>query len=182
MDQFKTQNKLINFASVTAAAAFLIVIAIAVLVLWPMYQGLEIVRSDIERERTEVQVKKEYVLKLDEIKAQLDDRQAEVSRIQTALPASPAVPSLFNYLQRTSSEYGLVLTEISPFAVSSSKTFTDLKETAFSIKVSGPYPSLKNFISTLEKSARLIEVENMTLSPTQDESFNFNLSLKVFSY
>jgi Tfp pilus assembly protein PilO len=182
MDQFKTQNNFINFASIVSAISFLIVIAVAVLVLWPKFQELQKLQGDIERERAEIQLKKEYVLMLDEAMAELESNKAEVSKIRTALPVNPSVPSLFNYLQRTASGSGLILTEISPFTVSSSVAFANLKQTVFTIKASGPYPSFKNLISTLEKSARLIEVESISLSSGQEESFDFNLRLKTFSY
>lgn len=182
MDQFKTSSNLISFSSIIAAISFLIVIALAVLVLWPMFQELESVWGDIETGKMELQIKQEYVSKLDGIKEQLDEKRTEISRIQTTLPSNPSVPSLFNYLQRVSSEYGLILTEISPFSVSSSSSFTDLRETTFSIKASGSYSSIKDFISSLEKSARLIEVESISLSPGQETAFEINLRLKTFSY
>jgi Tfp pilus assembly protein PilO len=182
MDQFKTQKNLINYASIVSAVSFLIVIVVAVLVLWPKFQELQTVQGNIEREKAEVQLKEEYVLMLDDVMADLESNREGVSKIKTALPASPSVPSLFNYLQRTASGSGLILTEISPFTVSLSGTLTDLRETVFTIKASGSYSSFKNFISTLEKSARLIEVESISLSSNPEELFSFNLKLKTFSY
>jgi Tfp pilus assembly protein PilO len=182
MDQFKTQKNLISYASIVSAVSFLIVIVVAVLVLWPKFQELQAIQSDIEKEKAEIQLKKEYVLMLDDVMAGLESNREGISKIRTALPVNPSVPSLFNYLQRTASSSGLVLTEISPFTVSLSGTITGLRETVFTIKASGSYSSFKNFISTLEKSARLIEVEGISLSSDPEELFSFNLKLKTFSY
>ncbi len=183
MNKFNLPANLINFASIAAATSFLVVVLLAVLVLWPKFQELEIVRGNIEEKKAELQAEEEYALKLDELKVKLEEHQGEISKINTTLPVNSSLPSLFNFLQKTSSESGLILTEISPFTISSSKDFTDLKEAVFSIEVSGSYSSLKNFISILEKSARLIEVENLSLSPKEEgESSAFNLKLKTFSY
>lgn len=183
MNKFDSPANLINFASIATATSFLVVILLAVLVLWPKFQELEIVRGNIEEKKAELQAKEEYVLRLDELKVKLKEHQEEISKINTALPVNPSLPSLFNFLQKASSESGLILTEISPFTISSSEDFANLKEAIFSIKVSGSYSSLKNFISILEKSARLIEVENLSLSlGGEGESPAFNLRLKTFSY
>lgn len=183
MNKFDSPANLINFASIATATSFLVVILLAVLVLWPKFQELEIVRGNIEEKKAELQAKEEYVLRLDELKVKLKEHQEEISKINTALPVNPSLPSLFNYLQKTSSESGLILMDISPSAISPSKDLTGFREAVFSIKVSGSYSSLKNFLSALEKSARLIEVENLSLSlGGGGESPAFNLRLKTFSY
>ena len=181
MDQFKPPTNLINFTSLTTAVSFLIVIAAAVFVLWPGFQELKAVRADIERGGGELQSQREYLQMLDEIKAELEENKEEIAKVNTTLPVNSSLPSLFNFLQKTSSESGLILTEISPFTISSSKEFANLKEAIFSVEVSGSYSSLKNFISTLEKSARLIEVESISLSSAGEGTFNFDLRLKTFS-
>ena len=182
MDQFKPSANLINFTSLTTAVSFLIVIAAAVFVLWPGFQELKAVRADIERGGGELQSEREYLQMLDEIKVELEENKEEIAKVNTALPSDPSVPSLFSYLQRTASESGLILTEINPFSVSSPVILTDLKEITFSVKISGPYASAKNFISTVERSARMIEIESISLTPSEEGSFGVDLRIKAFSY
>ena len=184
MNKSNLPTNLINYASIIAAVSLLIVILITALILWPKFQELKIVQKNIEEKKAELQAKEEYLLKLSEIKAKLEEYQQEFSKIDSALPANPSLPSLFNYLQKTSSESGLILTEISPFTVSPSIDFPGLQESVFSVEVSGSYSSFKNFLSILEKSARLIEIENISFSSSgqKGESFVFKLGFKAHSY
>jgi Tfp pilus assembly protein PilO len=58
------------------------------------------------------------------------------------------------------------------------------KEYRFSLELSGSYPAFKNFLAILEKSAKIIEVENISFSsPAKDDSaFSFNVAVKFYSY
>jgi type IV pilus assembly protein PilO len=162
---------------------FLIVAVMAATLLWPKFQDLQISRKNLEEKKDEFQNKEEYLMKLTGLRNSLKEYQTEFSKIGFALPDNPSLPSLFSYLQETSSESGLVLERISPFSLSSSQNFPGLQETIFSIEVSGVYSSFKNFLSLLEKSARLIEIENISFSSGgDDESFAFDLKIKVHSY
>jgi len=183
MDRFKTPTNLINFTSIATAICLVIVIVVAVLVLWPKFQELKTIQENVKITKAELQIKQDYVLKLDDLRVKLEENQDEIAKIKTTLPNSPSIPSLLNYLQKTSSESGLILTEISPFSVSEAKDFANLKEATLSIKVSGSYSSFKSFLSSLEKSARLIEIENISFSSSgTEEPPTFNLNLKTFSY
>ncbi|MDP2966935.1 MAG: type 4a pilus biogenesis protein PilO [bacterium] len=183
MNKFNSPANLIEYAPIITIVSFLIVIVTTVAILWPKFQELKIIQKNIEEKRLELQTKEEYFLKLSETKTKLEGYQEEVSRINSALPDNPSLPSLFNYLQKTSSESGLVLEKISPFTVSFSEDFPNLQETVFNIGVTGSYLSFRNFLSILEKSSRLIGVENISFSsPEEKESFVFDLKLKVYSY
>ncbi|MDP3995983.1 MAG: type 4a pilus biogenesis protein PilO [bacterium] len=181
MDRFRPSTNLINFTSLTTVMFFLIVIAVSFFVLWPNFQELKVARADIEKKEAELESRREYLQTLEEIKTELEKNKEGLSKINTALPSDPSVPSLFNYLQKVASESGLILAEISPFTVFPSGVSSDLREITFNVKISGSYSSAKNFISTLEKSARLIEIESISLFPTEDGSFDFSLKLKSFS-
>lgn len=183
MNKFNSPTNLIEHASIITIVSFLIVIVITAVILWPKFQELKIIQKNIEEKRLELQTKEEYFLKLSETKTKLEGYQEEFSRINSALPDDPSLPSLFNYLQKTSSELGLVLEKISPFTVSFSEDFPNLQETVFNIEVTGSYSSFRNLLSILEKSSRLIGIENISFSsPEEKESFVFDLKLKVYSY
>ena len=98
------------------------------------------------------------------------------------------MPSLFDYFQKVASQTGLILEK-----VESGRTFSvgdsSLKEINLSFIVTGLYPDFKNFLSTIERSSKLIEVKDVSFSSpknpeTEEESrlFSFELKLKVHSY
>lgn len=140
-------------------------------------------QANLKDKRLELEIKEEYLAKLDKVKLELESHQEDFSKIELALPEDPSLPSLFNYLQKTSSESGLIFEKINPFSTSPSREVADLQETVFGIELVGSYPSLKNFILKIEKSARLIEVENISFSFKKEEDFStFSLRIRVFSY
>jgi Tfp pilus assembly protein PilO len=181
MDQFKPSSNLISFPLLITFITILAVAALGFFVLWPKYQELKVVELNIDNQEIELKTKKEYLQMLEELKLELEKNAAELAKVDSALPTDPSVPSLFNYLQVAASQAGLILTEISPFSVADSSALAGLKEIGFNVKISGTYPSVKSFISTLERSARMIEVESISLSSSEEGSFNFDLGLKTFS-
>jgi len=57
-----------------------------------------------------------------------------------------------------------------------------IKETKITITLQGGFSSLENFIQIIEKSSRIIKVEDINLSYTEEGFLELNLALVVFSY
>jgi len=59
----------------------------------------------------------------------------------------------------------------------------EIKEMNFELGLSGSYSSFKNFLSILERSSKLIEIEKISFSVGEKEKpWDFNLGIKVYSY
>lgn len=166
------------------AVCFLIVLSWIIFLILPKYQNLNIIQQNIKERNAELQNKEEYFTELYRVHDELENYEEELSKIDSALPSKLSMPSLFDFLQKASSQSGLFLQSISPIAKVASEKNSNIFKNTFSITVAGSYGSFKNLLSVLEKSARLIEVENISFSsPAETGSlFKFNLSLKVFSY
>jgi Tfp pilus assembly protein PilO len=92
------------------------------------------------------------------------------------------LPELLNFFQKTASQSGLILEEVSPIEASSGEE-KDIKTTRVNITLKGYYFDFKNFLLIVEKSARLIEIENIYFSSDElEELFTFELSARVHSY
>lgn len=151
--------------------------------LWPKYQELSFNQLNIQDKKEEFQYKEKYFSDLNQIKTELGNYQVELSKINSALPDDSSLPSLFSFLQKATSQSGLILKGLSPFSTSLSEEISGLRKTHFSLSVAGSYTAFKNFLSILENSARIIEVENISFSsPKEGDLFSFNLRIKVFSY
>jgi len=172
--------------SKSSAIAILVIsiLIIGVFLVFPRCQDLRALRLEIGRRNTELQSKEKHISNLQEASQELEKYQLELSKIDSALPSSPSLPSLFNFLQKVSSQNGLILEEIGSFSVSVPEEKPEIKEISLNLGVSGSYSAFKNFLSTLEKSARLIEIESISFStPEKKESpFSFDLKIKVHSY
>ena len=113
----------------------------------------------------------------------LKNYQNQLAKIDSALPLDTDLPALFDFLQKASSQSGLILKSISHLDPKPSPDFAQLKESEVSLTVSGVYASFKNFLSVLEVTARLIEAQAVSFSSIPEEGpREFKLTIKVYSY
>ena len=162
----------------------------------PKYQSLKVIREEIKNRSIELQNKTEYFEQVKTISRQLEEFREELSKISSALPSDPSLPSLFDFLQKTASQTGLVLEEISLGGIKTRETgketgevelkdaLAGTKEIYLDLKLAGTYPSFKDFLSAIEGSARIIQVQQISLSsPTKPEAApSFELKIKTQSY
>ncbi len=159
-------------------------ILLGVLVIFPEYSILSILRFDITEAEKTKDYHEEYLTELNSIKVDLEEYDDEIKKIGDSIPNDPDLPSLFNFLQRTASLNRLVLTAVGPFSTSNLKEESSLKETVLNFSLAGSYPFVKEFLSTVSRSARLIDVNYINFSASQEEeaSFKFNFSIRFYSY
>jgi Tfp pilus assembly protein PilO len=150
----------------------------------PKYQELDILWQKIERREEELAKRKEYFQELQNTAEELKNYPEQLAKINSALPADPDLPALFDFIQKAASQSGLFLKSISHSAAQPSSEIEGLKETSVSLALSGSYSSLKEFISNyLEVTSRLIETESISFSSDPKEGpREFNLTIKVYSY
>lgn len=173
---------ILNSIPMVIITSFVIVLIMGALVIWPEYQDFVDLGGKIEVKKNELQYNREYFQELDLIKEKLEEKKEEVAKIDSALPQERSLPSVFDFVQKISSESGLIFKSLSPFAASRSEEFPEIQETRFTVVLSGAYPSFKSFLFALEKSARMIEVESISFSSEGEEPLIFSLRLKVYSY
>ena len=154
---------------------------------FPKYQDLKLLKSKIKAKEVELQIEKNYFSEIGKAKEKLKKFEEEISKINSALPPDPYLPSLCNFLQLAASQNGLVLKKIMPSLtglLGEEKGFSSqIKETGMNLTVAGDYSAFKSFISNLEKTARMIELESISFSSSEKEApIDFNLKIKVYSY
>lgn len=118
--------------------------------------------------------------------AQLENRKEDIKKIDDALPQDPALGKLVYSLQETAKENGLIVkdlflskTSLSNSAISAN---SGVKDVVFSMDLMGDYPSLENFIISLEKSARIFEVNSISFGSSSKLPYSFSLQIKTHSY
>lgn len=156
---------------------------LGILFLWPKYQNFKNLQLQLENKKTEIRYRGEYYQELFSLSEKLKEFETELQNIDSALPSDPSLPPFYNFLQKASSENGLILKSIGSFSLSFLPGKTNIRLISIPIEVSGSYSSLKNFLRTLEKSARIIEVDGISFSsPGEGELFSFKLGVKIHSY
>lgn len=173
---------------------------ITILVVFPQYQNWKFATITLKTRQQEATDQDKYFEEVKKTSRTLENYQTAILKINTALPDGPKLPELLNFIQKLASQTGLLLKKIGTIEtreISQSK----LKETKIEISLSGSYESFKNFLSVLQRSARLIEVENIVFNyppetpkqppekekkkPEEGEEikiFEFNLKIKVYHY
>lgn len=175
-------------------------------VLLEKYNELTSLRFQISQKENELKAVEESFSKLSLIEEELKKHESEISKISLAIPSEPDIPSVANFIQKIAEENKLIIESFdfgetgtfrssrtsSAISVQAIEESSSLKETNFSLSVLGAYSDFKNFLSGLEKSIRLIDVNilsfsgeaSTTMGPVYlpEGSFVFGLELKVYSY
>jgi Tfp pilus assembly protein PilO len=160
-----------------------LVLVIGWLIIWPKFGEYSDLKQNIEIKQIELQYKEEYIAKLQSLKEKLEEKKDQVSKISSALPDENSTPSIYKFIEESASASGMALEGISPFSEAVSQINSRLNETSFSVNVSGSYPAFKSFLTALEKSARLFDMDSISLSMTSEEDiFKFQLGIKAFNY
>ncbi len=165
--------------------------------LFPKYKNYQRLKREIFHLEKEIQTFQQYFQKLKEIYKKLKAKE-ESTKAELALPKNPDLPKILNFIQISTGENGLLLKEVSiTQSVKSLEEESPSPETTFSaeettsqlkigeinleLKISGNYSDFKNFLSDIEKSARLIQIENIEFSaPSKEERFEFKIRAKTF--
>lgn len=164
---------------------FLLIILILGIIFfwWPKYQEISDLKLKIKEKKIELQNRKEYFSTLAQLSQKLSHYGSELNIIDFGLPQEPFLFDLLNYLERQSSQSGLILERFKLIGISPSQKIKGLQETSLDFSCSGSYLAFKNFLSELQKSGRLIEVESISFSSAREkETFSFNLKIKIYSY
>jgi len=175
---------------------FLLILLIGLFLLWPKYQELTNAQAKIEGKKIELQYLQDYFSKLNQLSQKLKKYEVQLSKIDFALPSDSSLTllSLVDFLQKASSQNDLIFQNLGSFSVTSPKLSTtplnpleaefpsNIKKLHISFEIAGPYSALKNFLNTLEKSAKIIEVENVSFSSREETLLSLNLSIKTYSY
>lgn len=164
----------------------LIIISFAVILLFLAglifkgYKGLSLLRGEISIKEDELQSQEEYFDKLQNISNKLQENKDLLDKIESALPSNSETPELLAFVQKSASQSNLVLGDISLGLMSSDK---DIKKTKVNFLLAGDYLGLKKFISFIENSSRLIDIDSIYFSYSEEgELFKFNLKITAYSY
>lgn len=157
-------------------------IILAIALVFPKKGDLDSSNKKVSEKKAELQSKEEYFASLAKTSRELERYPSQLAKIGSALPASSQLPALFEFLQKAASQTGLVLTSISPLSLGqAAESRGGLADSAINLQVAGSYPAFRDFLSVLENSSRLIEIENIAVS-VREAGSEFGLRIKAYSH
>lgn len=172
------QNKTITIIVLLAVGLSLI----AGLV-WPKFQAYRLESLKVETKETELEYQKNYVSRLKEIESQIEEYEQPFSKIESSLSDYFSSPAFFANVQRMAAQSGLVIKSLAESSAQVKEDSEELKKRTFSVSVSGNYEDFRSFISSLENSAKIIEVEKFGFSDlSEEESSDFDLTISTHTY
>lgn len=165
--------------------SFFIIVIFSLIFLHPSLQEMVVARENITNKRQILTEREGHFLSLKEYKQKIEAHQEELDKISSALPEDAQLNlfSLLRFFEKTSDKTGVILTEIGIFTITSLEKRPEIKETKLNFKIKGTYAAFRNFLIELERSARIIKVEEISFSsPEKGNLFTFNIGIRVHSY
>lgn len=174
---------------VIAIILFIVLILVFYAVL-PKYRSFQNLLAVLGTKETELQAKNAYFVEVTKIYKELMQNQEVLQKIEAGLPSKFSPAELINFVYKKTAENGISLQGIGIIRSSEVGTGTNVNEITLPLQLNGTYSSLKNFLSSLEKSARLVEIENISFSvpvpslekPQAPTLYPFSISIKLYSY
>lgn len=168
---------------------FFISISLILLVLSPKYQAISQIKESVDEWEKAHQDQSEYFKELVSNFEKFKKYESEISKIDLAIPEDPSLPSFFNFVSKSASANGLILKEIRTFDLSLSKEIPGTEEIETSFTISGSYSAFRNFILALERSARMINIKEVSFEapagkiiPGAEGLFDFEIKVKFYSH
>jgi len=160
---------------------FIVALGLGIGFVGPKYQEYKNTKKEVEKKETELSVHLEYFENLKRIKEQLKEYESSFAIIDCAFPSFFSIPGFFLNMQKISSGSGIILSEIGEGSIEEKEGF---KERSYSFSPTGTFSNFLNFLYTLERSAKMIEVEgfNFSFSGEIEDPISFNMSIKTYSY
>lgn len=148
---------------------------------WPDYQEISSIQSEIKEIENSIQKGEEYFTNLKSLSEKLEQYQDQLSVVDSALPKKFYLPQFYDFFPQICSRHGLLFQEVNCSFNPSGES--RVQEISITLNVSGSYSSFRSFLSYLENSVRFFSIESINLSSAQEgKPFSISLNLKTYSY
>ena len=169
---------------IAIAVMLFIILVLGFYLVAPKYQQFNDLQIKLSEKEAEFKGKAAYFLEVGDTFKKLRSYEEGLEKIDSALPSDPSIAFLIYFFQKKTLENGLIFQQVSFSGSSSANKRGETKEIHFSLGLLGSYSAFKNFLSSLEKSARLVEVESISFASQRgtEQIYPFKLEIKVHSY
>jgi Tfp pilus assembly protein PilO len=151
-------------AGILLIAAF----AAAFLFVWPKYQAFLGIREEMKLQEESVVQREALLAKQRQLKKQAEERKEDFEKIDIAVPKELALPKVYHEFQEMGADSGLSLMNISD-TTETTEEVSSLRRSVVSLEFQGTYEGIKNFLSAVKSSARVFNMQSLTIQ-TQKES------------
>lgn len=175
-------------APILLLASFLL----AVYFVLPKYSQYQDLKTELAEKKIKLTEKQSYLDQLNAFSEQLDEHKQSLEKIDSALPDQMSFASLLGFFQEAAMANGLVLQSLNqadnPLSQEEQENRlgqSAVREIYVSLNLEGRASAFDNFLLSIEKSARMIEVEDISVKQSTQGGkglLGFYLLIKVYSY
>ncbi len=180
---------------VSSILIFIITLLAVFFFVLPEYQASNDARQSLAKKQTEYSTKSLYYAQIAKADQDLQADQDSLAKMDSALPPQFLFAPLLHFFQQKGSDAGLTVTSVGFLPIVTEDSDTGFKTVTTTLALKGTYQDLKHFLASLDTSARLFEVINITFKgadATQaatkkpvtagPESFNFQMEVTTHAY
>ncbi|MEK7664056.1 MAG: type 4a pilus biogenesis protein PilO [Patescibacteria group bacterium] len=176
----------------------IITLVIFFLFVLPKYQESKDLEIELAKKQFQYEKRVDYYLKLSDILNQIEQKKDILGKIDTALPSNIELAPLFYFFEQKTKDSGLLIKSLTfsqpeeLVQISAKDRDKEIKDIVFRADLYGSYQSLKKFLYYLENSARLFEVNSISLTSDQSsdsgplkiisKSYDFTLEITTHAY
>lgn len=157
---------------------FFITILLVIFFVMPEYKNFKSLQADLIQKTAELNAEGNYYDAITKTYLDLQNHKSDLQKVDSALPTDPSIGGIIYFLQGNATQNGLTVNNLflSQPALNNAQgnPTSNIKSIVFLMSLSGDYPSLEQFIISLEQSARLFEITSISFgSPAQTTSGSY---------
>ena len=172
-------KKLIGSGLVALGIIFLPILIV------PEFSTISAVKSAIQQKKAAFDKKKILMDKIDSLRKQTKERRGDLEKLATILPESRETQEIVVNIEEMSKETGVELKTLKTALIQQGGTsVSGTRAMQVEISSSGQYRSLLDFIKSIEKNLRILDVQEFTLSSDSSAASAGGLvfSAKILTY
>ena len=160
--------------------------ALGFLLILPLRDPIVALQASIVEKEEIISELKHLITKIDQWHNQINDREADIEKLNLALPSEKAIPDFIVSLRSLTGSSGMILNDIKiqedkKVSVTSNKNEVEVFNVI--LDINGTYPAFKSLLSGLEKNVRVADIQSINSEPTLESNasvLNFTINLKVY--
>ncbi len=132
--------------------------------LLPKQRKVEEIQKTLANKEVVLETRGQYVAQLKEYSSRIDEREEEIEKMNYALPSRSDVSYLLEFLNEALSDSGIVFRGVGGLSTTRAGKKEETGRVEISLNLTGTYDSLLSFLERTEKTARLIEVDSLSVA------------------
>jgi Tfp pilus assembly protein PilO len=188
----------LNAAYILLAGLVLASILLVFTVLRPMVDEISATRQEISTVETKLAERQAFLQSIDVKQAALDQEQSHERLLSVALPTTEAMDAVSRILHRAAAASGSTILKLNNRSTeeqrnSNARQVAGSQQTSFpenvlplamDLEISSNYAQLRAFLSTLERSVRILDVASLEISPENNrpDALRSKISIRFYRH